>query len=214
MPRAIILSAFLLGGAISIELLQNRHPLVAPFHEAVDAFPAQLGTWIGGPQLEMTIREIEMLRVETYIKRRYVQPNGKMVELYIGYHPEGGYHSPLNCMPGHGWNIADKKFVSVSVQSPDAERTVKINRITFTSGLEKQVGLYWYKTCGRIVASEYWSLIYGIYDKMRLRRTDAALIRVMSPAESLEASAEEEAGRRAVEFARLVLPLLSRYVPE
>ncbi len=120
--RAIILSAFLLSGAISIELVKNRQPKVAPVHEAVDTFPVQLGNWVGGPQVEMTRQELEMLRVETYINRRYVQPDGKAVTLYIGYHPEGGFHSPLNCMPGQGWNIADKKFISVSVPSLDPKQ--------------------------------------------------------------------------------------------
>jgi len=67
--------------------------------------------------------------------------------------------------------------------------------------------------CGRIIASEYWGLLYGMVDKMRSGRTDAALVRIISPAKSLEPSAERAAERCAVDFARLIIPLLGRYIP-
>jgi len=80
-------------------------------------------------------------------------------------------------------------------------------------GMDKQVVIYWYQGCGRIIASEYAGLIYGMVDKMRRGRTDAALVRIISPVESLEPEAEKNAEKRAVEFAKLVFPLLSRYIP-
>ena len=74
--------------------------------------------------------------------------------------------------------------------------------------------LYWYQGCGRVIASEYWGLIYGMVDKMRLGRTDAALVRIMCPAESLEAAAEEKAEGLAVDFAKRIYPMLYRYIPD
>ena len=48
-------------------------------------------------------------------------------------------------------------------------------------GLDRQVVLYWYQSHGRVTASEYWGKIYTVLDAIRLNRTDAAMVRVISP---------------------------------
>jgi hypothetical protein len=64
-----------------------------------------------------------------------------------------------------------------------------------------------------VIASEYWELMYGMIDKMRLGRTDAALVRIASPAASLEPEAEAAAEKNVVDFTRQLFPRLSRYIP-
>jgi len=74
------------------------------------------------------------------------------------------------------------------------------------------VVLYWYQSHGRVVASEYWSKAFMVYDAMRLNRTDAAMVRVISPITSSEGNSAA-AGRRVAEFVRDLFPLLDTHLP-
>ncbi len=48
---------------------------------------------------------------------------------------------------------------------------------------------------------------------MRLNRTDAALVRVISPVVGDTADAETRAAGAAVAFTKTIFPLLARYLP-
>ena len=52
-----------------------------------------------------------------------------------------------------------------------------------------------------------------IYDAARLNRSDAALVRVMSPRIGSGVEAETEADARAIEFVKAMFPLLGRFLP-
>jgi EpsI family protein len=175
-----------------------------------------LGEWNGQRMQDLSDDARTMLHVDDYITRSYSKYNGTSVGVYIGYHSAGGFHSPLNCLPGSGWIPIETKRLDIPVYaSPEStEKTIiHINRITILKGLDKQVVLYWYQGCGRVIASEYSGLIYGMVDKMRRGRMDAALVRIISSVESLEPAAEKAAEQRAVEFAQSIFPLLGRYIP-
>ncbi len=206
--RILILSACLLVGAAV--MARGRGPAVLPPHDSLAILPMQLGAWNGREAEELSDSVLNMLSLDDYINRVYIGPEGP-VSLYIGYHKAGGFHSPLNCMPGAGWNPVQKSFLDIPVER---QGSINVNRIVIMKGIDKQVVLYWYQGCGRVTASEYWGLIYGMLDKMRKGRTDAALVRIVCPAASLEAEAEEAAGKRAVDFAEILYPLLNRYIPD
>ena len=61
-------------------------------------------------------------------------------------------------------------------------------------GLDQQVVLYWYQSHGRVIANEYRSKIFMVYDAARLNRSDAALVRVTSP-KSAQSSRAQRSGR-------------------
>jgi hypothetical protein len=52
-----------------------------------------------------------------------------------------------------------------------------------------------------------------VYDAVRLNRTDAALVRVISPVLGEDADADAAAGAIAVAFVKTMLPLLDQYFP-
>ena len=155
-----------------------------------------------------------VLGVNDYVNRTYYGPGGRAISLYIGYYRSqrqgGSIHSPLNCLPGAGWNPVKREHLII----PVGVTAIEANRIVILKGMDREVVLYWYQAHGRTVASEYRAKIYTVLDAMRTGRTDAALVRIVSPAESLEPAAEEAAGRRAIEFVQGLYPLLDRYIPE
>jgi EpsI family protein len=213
--RILLLSACFLAGAA---LMAGGHRgSVIPPRESLSDLPMRIGGWYGRVQPELSKEVLDMLRVDDYTDRFYFEPNGAAVGLYIGYHLGGGFHSPLNCLPGSGWIPVQRSLLEIPVQSSPAGHSpasIRVNRIVILKGLEEQVVLYWYQGCGRVIASEYWGLIYGIIDKMRLGRTDAALVRILSPMQSRDPAAAEAATRRAVGFAQLIYPMLNRYIPD
>lgn len=211
--RVLIFCACLLAGA-GLAARANA-PAPVPQRDSLSSLPMEIGLWKGRLMPDMSENARNMLRLDDYTSRSYASPDGKNVGLYIGYHSNGGFHSPLNCLPGSGWIPVVKGRLDLPVIAADgAEKSIHVNRIVILKGTDKQVVLYWYQGCGRVIASEYSGMIYGMIDKMRLGRTDAALVRIISPAESLEPAAEEAAGKYAAEFAQAIFPMLSRYIPE
>jgi len=139
------------------------------------------------------------------------------VGLFIGYYQSqrqgDTMHSPLNCMPGAGWEPTKRERVILEVPESGGTRRIEVNRIVIEKNLDKQVVLYWYQSHGRVVASEYWGKIYTVVDAMRLNRTDAAMIRLISPVAPHEAGVAPAAERVAA-LATAMFPVLERYLPQ
>jgi EpsI family protein len=212
--RVFIFCGCLIAGAGI--MARNQGPAAVPPRDSLSTFPTEIDPWVGRALPDLSENAREMLRVDDYINRAYTRADGTTVGVYIGYHSAGGFHSPLNCLPGSGWIPVTRGSLDLPVSStPDSTGAafIHINRIVILKGADKQIALYWYQGCGRVVASEYWGLFYGMLDKIRLGRTDAALIRILCPADSLDPAAETAAERNAADFAIRIYPILSRYIP-
>jgi EpsI family protein len=87
-----------------------------------------------------------------------------------------------------------------------------VNRFVIRKGTERQVVLYWYQSHGRVVASEYWSKMYLVFDAVRSHRSDAALVRVISPVLPDE-DGTSAAVRRVTEFVQALFAPLEGHLP-
>jgi EpsI family protein len=168
------------------------------------------------PPFEKSI--LDVLGVDDYIVRSYYGSQNLPVGLYVGFYNSqrqgDTIHSPLNCLPGAGWQPLEQGRQVIDVrQSPasDATRSIEVNRVVIGKGLDKQLVLYWYQSRDRVVASEYWGKIYTVLDAVKYNRTDAALVRVIVPIP--DASLEQAADDQAVEFVQALFPLLGRHLP-
>jgi EpsI family protein len=212
MTRVFILCGCLLGGSACIAWASRS--AAVPARTSLDSFPLDLGSWQGQDAGRFSDQIMTVLGVDDYINRYYASPGTPALSLYIGYYLSqrqgDSIHSPLNCLPGAGWNPVKREYLEI----PVGDTKIEVNRIVIVKGLEKQVVLYWYQSHGRVVASEYRAKFYTILDAMRTGRTDAALVRIVSQAQSIEPAAEDEACRHAIDFARTIYPLLNRYIPD
>jgi EpsI family protein len=188
-------------------------PIRTPFAQ----FPMQIGEWRGTPLPPISDSIMAVLRVDDYVNRAYYAPGRYGAGLYIGYYRSqrqgDSIHSPLNCMPGAGWEPVSQRSLSISVPNAGTESSIEVNRYVIQKGVDRNLVLYWYQSHGRIVANEYWSKFYLIRDAVRLNRTDAALVRVIVPMPSNLEGAESKAEEQAVQFVRSMFPLLSTYLP-
>jgi EpsI family protein len=204
-------AAAYLAGAVTMEPDVVRQSLVF--------FPSQVGDWYG-QEAPLERRIVEEAGVDDYLNR-YYKSGANVVAVYIGYYQSQrqgkNIHSPLNCLPGAGWNPASRSAFPIRLSpAPGSEGThqIEVNRLTIQKGTERQVVLYWYQGRGRVVASEYWGKVYTVLDAMRINRTDAAMIRIVSPIQGLDGDSERAAEAAAVNFAQSAYPLLVHYLPE
>jgi EpsI family protein len=174
-------------------------------------FPQSIGAWqkTGNDQI-LDDETLKVLRASDYLLRDFRLADGRVANLYVGYYASqrtgATYHSPLNCLPGSGWTLSEPGKVTIAL--PDGSSFVA-NKYVIQNGDYKSMMIYWYQGRGRNVASEYWGKVYTVFDSVRLRRSDGAMVRVTVPIGASEAAAEQT----AVEFASSASKVLPEYVP-
>jgi EpsI family protein len=139
------------------------------------------------------------------------------IGLFIGYFATQrtgqSIHSPQNCLPGAGWTFLESGVTELNgpVGKDGAEKKIRVGEYLIGNGGSTQEVLYWYQMHGRSIAGDYAAKMYTLADSIRYGRTDAALVRIITPVVPGEPRAEAHA--RAVAFAEQIVPLLPEYVP-
>jgi EpsI family protein len=208
--RVVILLVVLVASGI----LVNSWAYLGEAHverQELKNFPDQLGAWKQeGSDQRFDAQTMSVLRASDYLLRDYRLGNSTSAGLYVGYYATqrdgASFHSPLNCLPGAGWSMVEPATVTITL--PDGKNFVA-NKYVIKNGDYRELMIYWYQGRGRTVASEYWGKIYTVLDSVRLRRSDAALVRVTVPIVQSETAALESAR----EFAGLTSQVLPAFVP-
>jgi EpsI family protein len=205
---------FLLVVLIAGGMLVNSWAYLGEAHverQELRNFPIQVGAWKQeGVDQRFDAETMSVLRATDYLLRGYRLENGQRASLYVGYYATqrdgASYHSPLNCLPGSGWSMIEPALVTI--RSSDG-KSFLANKYVIENGNTRELMIYWYQGRGRTIASEYWGKIYTVLDSVRLRRSDAAMVRVTVPITSSDAAALESAR----EFAAVTSAELPDYVP-
>ena len=203
--RALAITALLLATWLVRTRLVAPHPV--DYDGSLSTFPSVVGSWTGHDvRLEADI--LSQIRVDDYLNRYYRSGDGLM-GLYVAYYasqkPGDAVHSPLNCLPGSGWQPIDAQRVGLDAAA--GTRSVgTINQVVVAKGLDQQLVLYWYQTVDRVVASEYLSKAFLVRDAFGSGRTDIALVRIVAPINSQRPDAVATALSLARPFAERVLP--------
>jgi EpsI family protein len=181
---------------------------------SLSEFPAEVGGWRqSGRDTRFDAATEAVLRADDYVSRDYAAASGgRTASLYVGYYATqrtgATYHSPLNCLPGSGWTLNNPS--TVEVRPAGGRAPFRANSFVIEHGEDRMLMLYWYQGRGRAVASEYMDKAYTVFDSIRMRRSDGAMVRVLVPFRGSEA----EAASAAAEFAAQVAPSLPAYVPD
>ena len=202
--RCAILSTLLLAAWAARARLDAPQP--ATDAESLSAFPAVVGAW-RGQDSPLAPDVIKTAAVDDYMNRSYLSSDG-VLGLYVGYYKsqrEGeALHSPMQCLPGAGWEPT--KTESIQVTSSTDNRPHTINKLLVEKGIDRMLVLYWYQTVNRVTASEYWRKIFLVKDAFGSGRTDVALVRIIAPIDSEDLDAEARALTFTRPFAERVLP--------
>jgi exosortase D (VPLPA-CTERM-specific) len=186
-----------------------------PLREPLAAFPAELDGRTGERgTMDPEIRKL--VAAQDYAMLDYRKPGRNPISFYVAYYEHqkkaGGFaHSPRFCMPGAGWFVEGNRERRISSESGAGGR-LSFNEMAIEKNGEKQLVYFWYQGRGRNLTSEYAAKFYMVWDGLWRRRTDGALVRLMSP---LEPGQRMDRVRQAMDaFALAAFRALEAHLPQ
>jgi len=117
LARALTLFACFVGASFLIG--HAAHTEETPIRAPLSQLPMTLGSWRGVREPPFANRVLEVLGVDDYITRGYFRSAQSAVGLYIGYYRSQRQgetiHSPLNCLPGSGWEPVSRTTIRIPI---------------------------------------------------------------------------------------------------
>jgi EpsI family protein len=209
-PRLLVSVALLVGALLVMQLRFTGE--VVPIRKPLDGFPVTVGPWRGREGVMLEADELNVLKVKDYVVRRYMDPSGQDLWLYIGYwdtqRKGAQIHSPRNCLPGAGWEPLEASTVTINLPPPYG--TITVNRFLIQKDQDQQVAFYWYQSQGRAVAGEVAARVQLVKNSIFRNRTDGALVRITAPTRG----SVSETSARLIDYIRAIYPVLHEYLPD
>ncbi|HBG04832.1 MAG: VPLPA-CTERM-specific exosortase XrtD [Geobacteraceae bacterium GWC2_58_44] len=211
-PLQLALPVLLLSATLAASTCIDFREKVVPAR-SFGEFPLVLSGW-QGVRGEMEQLYLDSLDLDDYSMVDYRDPKGRTVSFYAAYYASqskgASIHSPATCLPGSGWIFQESGAVAV----PLAERgaSLQVNRAFMQKGGVQELTYYWFPQRGRLLTSAWQLKFYTFWDALTRRRTDGALVRVITPVYQGERLADAET--RLQGFARELTPVLTRFVPQ
>lgn len=209
-PVRVLVSLGLLVGALLVFQFRSTGEAV-PVRMSFDSFPMVVGEWRGTQATVLEVEILNVLKVSDYVMRRYTDPDGRSLWLYIGYwatqRKGAQIHSPRNCLPGGGWEPLEASRFTIRL--PAADTSITVNRYLIQKERAMQVVLYWYQQQGQAIAGEVPARIEMVRSAVMRNRTDGALVRVSMPV----SGSVEETTTQLVQYVQTLYPVLGQYLP-
>ncbi|MBB4659909.1 VPLPA-CTERM-specific exosortase XrtD [Parvularcula dongshanensis] len=208
--NGVILTAVILAMGVFVHAVGNRTILI-PEREDFDTLPFEFPEWTSR-QATLDVEVATTLGADDYIIADMTGPDGQYVNLYIAYldaQRDGrSWHSPAQCLPGGGWEPVRHDIEAT--ERLNGERYFR-NRMVIEQGDDQMLVYYWYDQRGRKIANEFMMKFALMWDSLVKRRSDGAMIRLMTPVMPGETVGDAEARLNAMQ--RELEPKLPRYVP-
>ncbi|MFZ5447022.1 MAG: exosortase C-terminal domain/associated protein EpsI [Thermodesulfobacteriota bacterium] len=184
------------------------NPSKVPLLQSFDNFPLKIGGWRGNRNY-IDNKILQVLQADSYLDIEFTDTEGNKISLWIAYYEnlpvgEGKFtHSPQLCLRGSGWDVIESGTIYVSSHYPVVYMLVQ-------QGNSRQLVYYWYIQSGRwVVHEQYLKKIYAVFDGLVKRRSDAALIRIMTPI-----NRDNNYSKESLEsFMRLIIPIVKQFLP-
>lgn len=208
--RFVVTVVLLLLSSLGVEALSVGHE--PPPRKELALLPHQIAPW-DSKDIPIEPGVEELLGAKDLVNRVYWDadsqiPIGLFIAFFDSQRQGGAIHSPKNCLPGAGWSAVQASTTTLSV--PGSSEPLRVNLYIIQKDLDRQVVLYWYQSQGRVIASEYSAKLYLMWDALTRRRSDGALVRIVTPIFQGDTAG---ATRRATSFAQTALPLLTPHIP-
>lgn len=204
--RLIVVACCLLAtaGVLRVAAATEMNPAA----DRLDQLPATVGAWQTVETLKLDGETERILNADRYILRTYSR-GAAPVSLFVAYYgsQRAGrtIHSPLNCLPGTGWEWIDRGRVPLQTDRGG----IAVNRNIASKDAQQLLVYYWYQSRGRVVASDYTNKLLLVRDGLTLHRSDGALVRVTADVPNSAAGGDEAAA-----FIQDIYPALVAHLPE
>jgi exosortase D (VPLPA-CTERM-specific) len=208
--KYFLLPAALLGATLVLLGTVDFHEN-APPRKTFAQFPNQVENWTGTRQtLEQKI--INELDLTDYIMVDYRNSGGELVNFYVAYYQSQkmseSIHSPETCLPGSGWIFHKAGEASVSLADGKA---IAVKRAVMEKDGRQMLAYFWFPARGRILTNAYQMKLFNMWDALTQRRTDGALVRVISPV--LNGDRIETVEAQMQDLMRVLQPIIGDFVP-
>lgn len=185
--------------------------LIIPERARFAEIPAEFPDWRHQVR-ELTPDVAEVIGADDTIVVDFLSPDGDYLNIYAAYleaRRDGrSWHSPRQCIPGGGWEI--KSHTVVDGGDFNGAR-LHYNRLLIENRGARQLVYYWYPQRGRHVANEFMMRFLLTVDAVARRRSDGAMVRLLTDVKAGESVDDAEERLRAT-LAK-VEEFLPKYVP-
>lgn len=203
--RLIVVACCLLTTTAALRLAAATE--VTPGADRLAQLPAAIAPWQRIESVQLDRETEKILSADRYVLETYSR-GAAPISLFVAYYgsQRSGrtIHSPLNCLPGTGWEWIERSRVSLPTDRGD----IAINRNVARKDGQQLLVYYWYQSRGRVVASDYANKALLVRDALALHRSDGALVRVTADVPRIGS------GDEAAAFIRTLYPALVDHLPE
>ena len=211
LPVQLLVALLLLVSASGFLTYRNMTPDVRPKAGDLAAFPTRLNGW-EGRKMTLDQRFIDELDFTDYVQIDYRDSRGRNVDFYVAWYESQSkgesIHSPETCLRGGGWNFVRSGAARVDVSGFGQ---VRLNRAVLERNGHRMLAYFWFPARGRRLVNGVELKLFTMWDSLLRRRTDGALVRLITPLYPDEDVAEGEARLRT--FLAQALPVLESVLP-
>ena len=166
----------LLVGGLTFSVF-NDHRKPNPLVHPLSSIEKSISGWTATDDPPFTEVIEASLNATSCLSRTYRRGPATM-NLFIAFYEQErageSMHSPKYCLGGRGWEMVDSGMVPVGFDG----RTVRINNYVLYKGGEHSRILYWYQGRRRVVADEYFTKMYLVWDALRHGETSGSIVRI------------------------------------
>lgn len=210
-------AGLLLCAAAAASLWWPEPVMERPARTELSEFPMVMDGGWQGRRDRLAPDVLATLALSDHLIANYARDRAPWVNLYVAYYASQSSgestHSPRTCIPGGGWSITAIDEVPLALDgAAAASGPLTVNRVLIQRGEERQLVYYWFQQRGRRLTDELSVKWFILYDAMARKRSDGALIRLVTPVSRDEDMLAAE--RRLGAFAATIRPLLPDHVPD
>jgi EpsI family protein len=211
-PPQSVVAILLLGVTLLVSRNVDFREKV-PLSQPLARFPLEVGEWTG---VRRTIesRFLDALKLSDYAMIDYRDGQDRTINLYVAYNQSqskgASSHSPDSCLPGSGWVFENSGTLVLQAQA-GIRKSMRIRRAFIEKNGARELTYYWFPQRGRVLTNMFELKAFAFYDALSKRRTDGALVRLITPVYPSERPQDAEA--RLQGFTRRVVPVLDAFLP-
>jgi EpsI family protein len=200
----LIVTVILAGFAVLALSTYLPHMYDISKEPQMSKFPLKIGEW-RGRDVPLTENDYAILATKNLIVREYEAQGKPPVVLYIIYSGDSrkSLHPPEICYTGGGATILEKSVIPLTT-------SLKADKFTIEERHLKQLVVYWFRADNLNTPSYIMQQIRTALHRTFGKQASGAMIRISTVVKPGE---DAQALQTIKGFARLIEPLLPKYVP-